>query len=335
MGSAEPSWMVTGRPLLAREGAWFELLMRLTRHRCDHREGVDSEAITIMPSAHASCETDSAMNKTKIRWTNLTLNLWSGCTRISPACRWCYAETFAERLRGTRGFPNGFELTYRPHKLHEPLRIKEPALVFVNSMSDFFDENVPDDWRDRLLEIMRATPHVQYQVLTKRPKVMLDYCEHRELPDNLWLGVSVELPIYLSRVDLLRKARASGPKFISAEPLLADLGTALDPFRHQPNHRRRGKRSTSPPSRPPDATGHGHTASGQCSHHKRMATTSGPNRLGAAPSQCVPHSWRAFFWKQWGGPTPDSAGHVLDGRTWDEQPRVLGEDGRWHDWPTT
>jgi protein gp37 len=335
MGSAEPSWMVTGRPLLAREGAWFELLMRLTRHRCDHREGVDSEAITIMQQARASCETDSAMNKTKIRWTNLTLNLWSGCTRISPACRWCYAETFAERLRGTRGFPNGFELTYRPHKLDEPLRIKEPALVFVNSMSDFFDENVPDDWRDRLLEIMRATPHLQYQVLTKRPKVMLDYCERREIPDNVWLGVSVELPIYLSRVDLLRKARASGPKFISAEPLLADLGTALD------------------------LSGISQVIAGGESgphlHHLALRTRRGMAIPLAGNARTI-KGWQpradridwarhlrdacltagvAFFWKQWGGPTPDSAGHVLDGRTWDEQPRVLGEDGRWHDWPTT
>ena len=123
---------------------------------------------------------------------------------------------------------NGFDLTYRPHKLRKPLKRKEPALIFVNSMSDYFDERVPDEWRDRVLEVMADTPHLQYQMLTKRPKVMVDYCERREMPENVWLGVSVELPLYLSRVDLLRKARGTGPKFISAEPLQADLGSALD-----------------------------------------------------------------------------------------------------------
>jgi protein gp37 len=92
-------------------------------------------------------------------------------------------------LRGTPAFPNGFDLTYRPHKLHEPLKRKEPALIFVNSMSDYFDEQVPDEWRDRVVEVMRDTPHLQYQILTKRPKVMVEYCERREMPDNVWLGV--------------------------------------------------------------------------------------------------------------------------------------------------
>jgi protein gp37 len=168
------------------------------------------------------------MNKTPIRWSTYTWNCWSGCERISPACRFCYAETKAERMRGTPAFPHGFELTYRPHKLRDPLKIKEPALVFVNSMSDFFDERAPDEWRDGLLDIMRVTPHLQYQVLTKRPRVLVDYCDRRDIPDNVWLGVSVELPLYLKRVDILRRARAAGPKFISAEPLLADLGSDLD-----------------------------------------------------------------------------------------------------------
>ena len=126
--------------------------------------------------------TGAGMNKTPIRWSTYTWNCWSGCERISPACRFCYAETKAERMRGTPAFPNGFALTYRPHKLRDPLKIKEPALVFVNSMSDFFDERVPDEWRDRLVDIMRVTPHLQFQVLTKRPRVLADYCNRRDIP---------------------------------------------------------------------------------------------------------------------------------------------------------
>jgi Protein of unknown function (DUF5131) len=128
------------------------------------------------------------MNKTPIRWSTYTWNCWSGCERISPACRFCYAETKAERMRSTPTLPNGFELTYRPHKLQDPLKIKEPALVFVNSMADFFDERVPDEWRDRLLDIVRVTPHLQFQVLTKRPRVLVDYCDRRDVPDNVWLA---------------------------------------------------------------------------------------------------------------------------------------------------
>jgi protein gp37 len=114
-------------------------------------------------------------------------------------------------FRGTPAFSNGFDLAYRPHKLHEPLKRKEPALIFVNSMSEFFDERVPDERRDRAVEVMRDSPHLQYQILTKRPKVMVRYCERREMPENVWLGVSVELPLYLCRVDLLRKARGQRP----------------------------------------------------------------------------------------------------------------------------
>jgi protein gp37 len=130
----------------------------------------------------------AGMNKTPIRWSTYTWNCWSGCERISPACRFCSAETKAERMRSTPAFPNGFELTYRPHKLQDPLKIKEPALVFVNSMADFFDERVPDEWRDRLLDIVRVTPHLQFQVLTKRPRVLVDYCDRRDVPDNVWLA---------------------------------------------------------------------------------------------------------------------------------------------------
>ena len=271
------------------------------------------------------------MNKTPIRWSTYTWNCWSGCERISPACRFCYAETKAERMRSTPAFPNGFELTYRPHKLRDPLKIKEPALVFVNSMSDFFDERVPDEWRDRLVDIMRVTPHLQFQVLTKRPRVLVDYCDRRDIPDNVWLGVSVELPLYLKRVDTLRQARAAGPKFISAEPLLADLSTDLDlsgisqiiaggesgwHLRDAAIRARRGM--ADPPLGKPMAI---------------KGWTPRPDRIDwmrHLRDVCQAQG-AAYFLKQWGGIIPDSAGHILDGREWSEQPRVLGDNGRWHD----
>jgi protein gp37 len=234
------------------------------------------------------------MNNTQIRWTTYTWNAWSGCVKVSQGCQKCYAETRAERMRGSPAFPNGFELTYRPHKLRDPLRIKEPALIFANSMSDFFDERVPDDWRDRLLEVMRITPHLQYQILTKRPKVMVGYCGRRDIPDNVWLGVSVELPLYLSRVDQLRLVRASGPKFISAEPLLADLGridlsgisqviAGGESGWHlrDPAIRARRGMADPPPGRP--------------NAIQRLDTTSLENGLGSTPPRCLPGTRRSLF----------------------------------------
>jgi protein gp37 len=231
--------------------------------------------------------------------------------------------------RHTGAFANGFDLTYRPHKLREPLKRKEPGLIFVNSMSDYFDERAPDEWRDRVVEVMRDTPHLQYQILTKRPKVMVDYCERREIPDNVWLGVSVELPLYFSRVDLLRKARGTGPKLISAEPLLADLGSALDLsgislaggesglHLRDPALRARRGMAEPPPGKPNAVKG----------WIPRLDRIPWAQHLRDA---CL-KAGVAFFWKQWGGAVTESAGYILDGHEWSEQPRTLGEDGRWQD----
>jgi hypothetical protein len=145
------------------------------------------------PCARSANAVGAGMNKTPIRWSTHTWNCWSGCERNSPACRFCYAETKAKRMRSTPAFPSGFELTYRLHKLRDPLKIKEPALVFVNSMSDFFDERVPDERRNRLLDIMRVTPHQQFQVLTKRPRVLVDNCDRPDILDNTWLGVKCRI----------------------------------------------------------------------------------------------------------------------------------------------
>jgi protein gp37 len=153
---------------------------------------------------------------------------------------------------------------------------------------------------------------------------MLDYCAHRDIPDNVWLGVSVELPLYLSRVDQLRKARATGPKFISAEPLLADLGADFDLSGisqviaggesgvHLLNPAMRARRGMAIPT-----------------HHGWVPRPDRIEWMRPLRDACL-RQGVAYFLKQWGGLRPDSAGHVLDGRTWEEQPRVLGKDGRWH-----
>jgi protein gp37 len=125
-------------------------------------------------------------------------------------------------MRGTSAFPKGFDLTLRPHKLVEPYRLKKPSLIFVNSMSDLFWEAIPDDYRDRVLDVIEDTPQHQYQVLTKRPEKMLEYSHRRKLPPNFWAGVTIECNRHVGRADILRAVDAE-IRFVSAEPLLDDL----------------------------------------------------------------------------------------------------------------
>jgi len=166
------------------------------------------------------------LNNTGIGWTMKTWNPTSGCEEVSPGCKFCYAEFIAEKFRG-KAFPNGFELTYRPHKLAEPKRLKKPTLIFVNSMSDLFWEAIPDAYRDRIIDVIEDTPRHQYQVLTKRPEEMLRYSRRRKLPANFWAGTTVESTHTSDRVDILRQVDAP-IRFISAEPLLDDLGSILN-----------------------------------------------------------------------------------------------------------
>lgn len=168
------------------------------------------------------------MNETIISWTNKTWNVWSGCTKISQGCKFCYAFTLAEQKRGTQSFPNGFDLTYRWHKLNEPLKLKEPQLIFVNSMSDLYWDKVTDDDILRIFDVMnesysRGLGH-QFQILTKRPERMLEMDSRSILnwtPD-IWQGVTVENNAAKDRIDLLRQCNAN-VKFISFEPLLEEL----------------------------------------------------------------------------------------------------------------
>jgi protein gp37 len=164
---------------------------------------------------------------TKIEWTDRNWNPTTGCTKISPGCKNCYAEAMARRLQamGKPGYENGFELSLMSDRLDEPLKINKPSTFFVNSMSDLFHEGIPFDYIDQvMLTIRRSNRKHTFQILTKRAERMAEYFRDRRVPDNAWLGVSVEDQEYgLPRMEHLRQIKAS-TRFISAEPLLEDLG---------------------------------------------------------------------------------------------------------------
>jgi protein gp37 len=163
----------------------------------------------------------------KIEWTEQTWNPVTGCTKISPGCKYCYAEVMAKRLKamGAPGYENGFNtITLMYERLDQPLHRKKPTIYFVNSMSDLFHEAVPYDFIDRIFDTIRATPQHAYQILTKRAERMNDYFQTRQVPDNAWLGVSVEDRKYgIPRIGYLQAIKAK-TRFLSIEPLLEDLG---------------------------------------------------------------------------------------------------------------
>ncbi len=163
----------------------------------------------------------------KIEWTEQTWNPVTGCTKISPGCKYCYAEVMAKRLKamGAPGYENGFNtITLMYERLDQPLHRKKPTIYFVNSMSDLFHEAVPYDFIDRIFDTIRATPQHAYQILTKRAERMSEYFQTRQVPDNAWLGVSVEDKKYgIPRIGYLQTIKAK-TRFLSIEPLLEDLG---------------------------------------------------------------------------------------------------------------
>jgi protein gp37 len=235
----------------------------------------------------------------EIEWTDASWNPVRGCRKISPGCKHCYAETFAERFRGVAGHPyeQGFDPRLAPGKLAEPLRWSSPKLIFVNSMSDLFQEEVPDDYIVAVARVMQAANWHTYQVLTKRAERMGQLLRGplrfaASLP-HVWWGVSVEDRRYgLPRVDHLRAAPAR-VRFLSAEPLLEDISPTLD---------LRGI------------------------HWVIVGGESGPGFrpieegwVRAIQRQCR-EAGVAFFFKQWGGYPKGKRGRLLDERVWDEMP---------------
>lgn len=292
------------------------------------------------------------MNKTAINWTDASWNPFSGCVPISDECARCYAETLAEQKRGTLAFPHGFGLTPRPHKLDEPRRVKEPSLIFTNSMSDpglSDDELLAHDrpggrfegaidrlaavgWRDMdaardaFFDAIEATPRHRYQVLTKRPEELLAWFRRRgrHVPAVAWIGVTIGAPKprSLDRLDNLRRFRDLGARvlFVSAEPLLGDLPIRLDGIDWLITGGESGSHASDPDDRDrrfiarPATSDERRSGSGTWVPREDRAGWVRRLRDEAA------RAGTAHWFKQWGGPKPHSAGRLLDGRTWDEMP---------------
>ena len=176
------------------------------------------------------------MSKTKIQWTERTWNPVTGCSKVSEGCRHCYAETMAKRLQGMgqQRYANAFCLTIHTDALDEPKQVKKPSMFFVCSMADLFHKDVPFEFVDKVMETIEACPRHTFQILTKRPERMVEYFIGRakrlhrlfDLPDNVWVGVTVESEREITRISVLRRllTHSKNIKFISCEPLLGDLG---------------------------------------------------------------------------------------------------------------
>jgi len=230
----------------------------------------------------------------KIEWTECTWNPVTGCTKISEGCRNCYAERMARRLQamGQSNYRNGFTLTLHPHMLEMPLHWRQPRMIFVNSMSDLFHQDVPLEFIRRVFAVMRQATQHQFQILTKRSERLARLSPKLPWPDNVWMGVTVENSDHAVRIDHLRRTNA-GVKFISFEPLLS-------------------------PIRDIDLSGIDWVIVGGESGPKARPML--PQWAMDIRDQCLT-TGVSFFFKQWGGINKKATGRTLDNRTWDERPR--------------
>jgi protein gp37 len=240
------------------------------------------------------------MGQSRIEWTEATWNPSVGCTKVTAGCKNCYAEVMARRLQamGTKGYEKGFEFTLVPERLLYPISIKKPTKFFVNSMSDLFHEDMPFDYIDDILEVIKETPQHHYQILTKREKILHEYFSNRAVPDNVWLGVTVEHAKTKHRIEVVRSMKAN-IRFLSIEPLIGDMGIL-------------------------DLTD---------IHWVIVGGESGPNARPMNPEwvanihkQCQEQEV-AFFFKQWGTWGEDGVkrskktnGSMLFGQEWKEEP---------------
>lgn len=232
-------------------------------------------------------------DRSAIEWTEATWNPVTGCTQVSPGCAHCYAKTFAERWRGVPGHPyeQGFELKLWPERLDQPLRWRRPRVIFVNSMSDLFHEEIPEAFIGEVFRVMGEADWHVFQILTKRHERLLELHDRLPWPPNVWIGVSIENRRFVHRADYLRQVPAA-VRFISAEPLLgplealdlSDIDWLIAGGESGPGHR---------PVR--------------------------EEWLIELRDRCSEEDV-AFFFKQWGGARPKSGGRLLEGRSWDEMP---------------
>jgi protein gp37 len=228
-----------------------------------------------------------------IEWTEATWNPVTGCTKVSPGCKHCYAERMAKRLHamGQPNYRNGFRLTVHDAMLDLPLAWRRPRVVFVNSMSDLFHRDVPLSFIERVFDVMRRASWHTFQVLTKRSDRLLELSPYLPWSPNVWMGVSVESAKYVFRVDHLRKT-AAAVKFLSLEPLLGPLDAL-------------------------DLGGIDWAIVGGESGPRARPMNSA--WVVDIRDQCR-RAGVAFFFKQWGGANKKRAGRTLEGRTWDEMP---------------
>lgn len=243
--------------------------------------------------------------QSKIEWTEQTWNPATGCTKVSPGCKHCYAETMARRLQamGTPGYDNGFKLSLLPERLSQPLNRKKPTMYFVNSMSDLFHEEISDQYLEQVFEVIQQTPRHTYQILTKRATRMREFFMGRRVPENVWLGVTVEDREYgIPRINELRHIPAK-IRFLSIEPLLECLGTI-------------------------DLSNiHWVIVGGESGSKARPMKS---EWVSSIQQQCV-DSGSSFFFKQWGTWGADGVkrnkhlnGRTLDGVIWDSYPITVG-----------
>ena len=228
-----------------------------------------------------------------IEWTEATWNPVTGCTKISPGCKFCYAERMALRLKAMEQprYRNGFKVTLQNDLVELPLKWREPRMIFVNSMSDMFHRDIPTEFIQRCFETMRKASQHTFQILTKRPERVVELASDLPWSSNVWMGTSVESADYTGRIHELQRVPAK-VRFLSVEPLLGpipqlpvrDIGWVIV-----------GGES-GPGARPMDA-----------------------DWVRQIRNRCIRYDV-PFFFKQWGGVQKSRTGRILDGRTWDEFP---------------
>ncbi|HEX5055609.1 MAG TPA: phage Gp37/Gp68 family protein [Gammaproteobacteria bacterium] len=234
-------------------------------------------------------------DNSSIEWTEATWNPVTGCTKISPGCKNCYAERMSKRLKamGKPQYRNGFKLTLQPDSISIPLQWKRPRVVFVNSMSDLFQKDVPLEFIKRVFDVMNKCPQHTFQILTKRPEIAAAFASQLNWSKNIWMGTSVENAEYTYRIKELRKI-PSKIRFLSVEPLLGPI------------------------PRLPLSGIDWVIVGGESGPKARQID---PKWVEQIRDRCI-EKGVLFFFKQWGGVNKKATGRILDGRTWDEMPFI-------------
>jgi protein gp37 len=236
------------------------------------------------------------MAKSSIEWTELTWNPTTGCSKISAGCKFCYAEIMSHRLQamGIEKYKDAFEVRMHPDQLNLPYTWKHSKMVFVNSMSDLFHDDIPIDFIKEVFRVMNENPHHVFQVLTKRSERLAAIHQHLKWTHNIWMGVSVENEKVTHRIDDLRSTNAR-VKFLSCEPLIGPL----------PNLNLQHIDWV--------------IVGGESGHKPRPMDE---DWVLCIQDQCE-KAGVAFFFKQWGGRNKKAAGRILNGKTYNEMPATL------------